>query len=102
MLSFLCKNRIQMNPKLRDYCIQSTNDSIRKITEKCNEEKKIQKVIILPSSISSSNPSDPNSNIAIFLSFIFFLSSSRYIYHFYKESIKNLFSFNKYIDASRK
>jgi hypothetical protein len=95
MLSFLCKNKIQMTPKLRDYCIKSTNDSIKKITEKHNEEKKIQKFTILP----SSNPSDPSSNIAIFLSVLFFLSSSRYIYNFYKDSIKNLFSFNKYIDA---
>jgi len=99
MLSFLCKNRIQINPKLRDYCIKSTNDSIKKITEKHNEEKKIQKFSILPSSISSSNPSDPTSNIAIFLSVLFFLSSSTCIYKFYKEHTKNLFSFNKYIDA---
>ena len=39
MFSFLCKNRIPFNPKLREYCMKSTNESIRKMTEKYNEEK---------------------------------------------------------------
>ena len=101
MLSFITRNKIDINTKIRDYCIQSTNDSIRKITEKYNEEKKMQKPsIISPLTVSMSNPSDPESNIGIILSIIFFLSSSTYIYYFYKDSVLKLFSSNKYIDAS--
>lgn len=39
MFTFLCKNRIQINPKLREYCIKSTNESIRKLSEKYNQER---------------------------------------------------------------
>lgn len=41
MFSFLCKNRIQINPKMRDYCIKSTNESIRKLSEKYNQERTV-------------------------------------------------------------
>ena len=101
MLSFITRNKIDINTKIRDYCIKSTNDSIRKITEKYNEEKKNKKFKILPCSISMSNPSDPESNIGIILSIIFFLSSSTYIYYFCKDSVLKLFSFTKYIDVSK-
>jgi hypothetical protein len=68
MFSFLYKNRIpKISPKLHDYCIKSTNDSIRKISENYNEERKIKK-IVLPSNTSISIPFDPNSNIDIFIS----------------------------------
>jgi len=80
----MIRNRPHINSKLQEYCIKSTNDSIRKITEKCNEENKFKKVNIIPSTISSSNPSEPNSNIGIILSVIFFLSSSTYIYYYFK------------------
>lgn len=102
MFGILCKYRIQNNNrKLRDYCMQATNDSIRRITEKYSEDKKIQKIsIINPLTVSASNPPDPGSNIGIVLSIILFLSSSTFIYNYYKGSVKNLFSSNKYIDAS--
>jgi hypothetical protein len=32
-----------MNPKMREYCIKATNHSIRKMTEKYNEEIKMNK-----------------------------------------------------------
>ena len=102
MLSFITRNKIHINTKIRDYCIQSTNDSIRRITEKYNEDKKIQKIsIINPFTISASNPSDPESNIGMILSIVFFLSSSTYIYYFCKDSVLKLFSFTKYIDVSK-
>ena len=100
MLSFIIRNRIHVNSKLQDYCIKSTNDSVRKITEKYNEENKIQKVNFIPYSNSISNPSDPNSNIGIILCVIFFLSSSTYIHSFFKKIWLNLFSLNRYIDGS--
>ena len=86
MFSFLYKNRIPKNsPKLHDYCIKSTNDSIRKISENYNEERKIKKMI-LPSNTSISIPFDPNSNIDLFLSILCVLSSSTILYYFYKTS----------------
>ena len=61
MFSFLCKNSIPMNPKMREYCIKSTNDSIRKMTEKYNEERKMNKnkfdnLIV----ITKDDPPNPN------------------------------------------
>jgi len=43
MFSFLSKNRIQITPKLREYCIKSTNESIRKLSEKYNQERNLIK-----------------------------------------------------------
>lgn len=86
MFSFLYKNRIpKISPKLHDYCIKSRNDSIRKISENYNEERKIKKMV-LPSNTSISIPFDPNSNIDLFLSIICVLSSSTILYYFYKTS----------------
>lgn len=102
MFAILCKNRIQNNNrKLRDYCMQSTNDSIRRITSKYNEDTKMQKPTINSYIVSTSNPSDPESNIGIILSIIFFLSSSTYLYYFCRGSVIKLFSFTKYIDVSK-
>lgn len=102
MLSFITRNKIHINTKMRDYCNLATNDSIRRLTEKYNEDKKEQKLCIAnPFTISASNPTDPESNIGMILSIIFFLSSSTYIYYFYKDSVLKLFSFTKYIDVSK-
>lgn len=79
MLSFLCKNRIHMNPELREICNKSTNDFIRKITQKCDKERKMKQSII-----STNSPSEPNSNIGMIIFACFFLSSSTYLYYFYK------------------
>lgn len=86
MFSFLCKNKIPMNPKLREYCMKSTNDSIRKMTEKYNEERKMNKnkfdnLVV----ITKDDPPNPNPN-DIILSIICLLSSTTLFYYFYKGS----------------
>lgn len=86
MFSFLCKNSIPMNPKMREYCIKSTNDSIRKMTEKYNEERKSNKIkfdnFIVITKDDSPDPIDNN----IILSIICLLSSTTLFYYFYKAS----------------
>ena len=87
MFSFLCKNKIPMNPKMREYCMKSTNDSIRKMTEKYNEERKMNKNkfdnLVVITKADSPNP-NPNDNII--LSIICLLSSTTLFYYFYKAS----------------
>jgi hypothetical protein len=75
------------NQKMREYCIKSTNDSIRKITEKYNEERKLNKnkfnnLLV----ITNDDTSRPNNNDMI-ISIICFLSSTTFFYYFYKDSI---------------
>jgi len=87
MFSFLCKNRIPMNPKMREYCIKASNDSIRKITEKYNEERKINKNKFNSLTLVTKDDSpNPNSNDDIILSIICLLSSTTLFYYFYKAS----------------
>ena len=76
-----------MNPKMREYCIKSTNDSIRKMTEKYNEERKMNKnkfdnLIV----ITNDDSPNPNPNDNIILSIICLLSSTTLFYYFYKAS----------------
>ena len=86
MFSFLCKNRIPMNLKMREYCITSTNDSIRKMTQKCNEERKINKNkfdnLVVITKDDSPNPNDND----LILSLICLISSTTLFYYFYKAS----------------
>ena len=88
MFSFLYKNRIPINTKMMDYCTKSTNESIRKITEKYNEERKMNKnkfdnlVVITKDDSPNPNPIDNN----IILSIICLLSSTTLFYYFYKSS----------------
>jgi hypothetical protein len=74
------------NQKMREYCIKSTNDSIRKITEKYNEERKTNKNkidnLVIITKDDSPNPNDNN----LILSIICFLSSTTLFYYFYKAS----------------
>ena len=74
------------NQKMREYCIKSTNDSIRKMTEKYNEERKSIKnkfdnIVV----ITNDDSRDPNNNDFI-LSLICLLSSTSLLYYFYKIS----------------
>lgn len=84
MFSFLNKNRILVNPIMRDFFMNSTNESIRKMTEKHNS------VIILKKPIdcfmSNDNPSLPDNNDLI-IPFLCLLSSSTILYYFYKSSL---------------
>jgi len=86
MFSFLCKNRIPMDTKMREYCMKSTNDSIRKMTEKYNEERKLNKNKFNSLTIIKKDDlPDPIDNNLI-LSLICFLSSTTLFYYFYKAS----------------
>jgi hypothetical protein len=76
MFSFLSKNRIQINEKFRDYCIQSTNESIRKLCEKYNEERKIKGQI--DCFMCNDNSSLPNNNNSLIIPVLCFLSSLYY------------------------
>ena len=87
MFSFLYKNRIPINTKMMDYCTKSTNESIRKITEKYNEERKMNKhkfdnLVV----ITKDDSPNPNPNDNIILSIICLLSSTTLFYYFYKGS----------------
>jgi hypothetical protein len=73
------------NQKMREYCMKSTNDSIRKMTEKYNEERKINKNNFNSLTIITKDDS-PNPNDNIILSLICLLSSTTFFYYFYKAS----------------
>jgi hypothetical protein len=74
------------NEKMREYCIKSTNDSIRKMTEKYNEERKLNKIKFDNFTVITKDDSpDPIDN-NIILSIICLLSSSTLFYYFYKAS----------------
>jgi hypothetical protein len=70
------------NQKLREYCMKSTNDSIRKMTEKYNEERKSIKNKLDNLAVATKDDS-PNPN-DIILSIICLLSSTSLLYYFYK------------------
>jgi len=87
MFSFMYKKPLfPNNQKMREYCIKSTNDSIRKMTEKYNEERKSIKHNVYDLSVitKDDNP-NPNPN-DIIISIICFLSSTSLFYYFYKDS----------------
>ena len=67
------------DPKLRDYCLSSTYESIKKRLAKNEEERKNYKLNLITQDIVSnnSNPNDP------FLPVLVFLSISSFLYYFY-------------------
>ena len=87
MFSFMYKKPLfPNNQKMREYCMKSTNDSIRKMTEKYNEERKINKNNFNSLTIITKDDSpNPNPNDLI-LSLICLLSSTTFFYYFYKAS----------------
>ena len=87
MFSFMYKKPLfPNNQKMREYCIKSTNDSIRKITEKYNEERKSIKHNFNDLAVITKDDSpNPNPN-GIIISIICFLSSTSLLYYFYKDS----------------
>ena len=84
MFTSLYKNRIPINQKMSDYCMKSTNESIRKLTEKYNEERKSNKIKINLDIIKNNDtPNPPNDNDLI-ISVVCLLSSTTLLYYFYK------------------
>lgn len=85
MFSFMYKKPLfPNNEKMREYCMKSTNDSIRKITEKYNEERKNKQNLNNLAVITNDDIPNPNNDIII--SIICFLSSTTLFYYFYKAS----------------
>ena len=87
MFSFMYKKPLfPNNQKMREYCMKSTNDSIRKMTEKYNEERKtIKHKLNNLAVITNDDAPNPNNN-DIIISVICFLSSTTLFYYFYKAS----------------
>ena len=74
--SIFNKNRL-INPTLSKYCIQSTNESIRKLVEKYKEQKEQQLNVGL---LIDNSGKDPDRNL-FFIQFFCFLSTSTFIYY---------------------
>jgi hypothetical protein len=96
MLCSILKRPNYFNKSLQDYCLKSTNESIKKIIQKCDEERK-HKSIKFNLTTNESCP-EPNNNI---IPFICFLSISSFLIYFYNRK-SNMFSYCKYIDDSTK
>jgi hypothetical protein len=68
------------NERLSNYCIQSTNESIRKMVEKYNIDKKDHK-INLNMLITDTNNDPPDKN-DFYIYLICFLSTTSFVYYF--------------------
>lgn len=71
MLCSILKRPSFFNKSLKDFCLKSTNESIKKIIEKCHEERKY-KQIKLNLTTNDSCP-EPNNNIIPFIFFSLYL-----------------------------
>jgi len=80
MLSSIIMKPKIFNQKLHDYCLKSTNDSIKKKVEMYNEERKngLVKFNLLKNSFDDDD--DPNKNIIPFICFLSISSFLMYIY----------------------
>ncbi len=74
------KRPLYVNNSLKDYCSKSTNESIRKLTDKYNLERNKQKLEILLD--DDDRDEIPEFN---FLNLLFFLSISSVTFYFYKK-----------------
>jgi hypothetical protein len=79
MLTLSLKRPNFFNQKLHDYCLKSTNESIKKKIMNCDEERKINKNTSFV--LQDSFPSEPNNNNIIAV--VCFLSVSSFLYYFY-------------------
>jgi hypothetical protein len=70
------------NENLHNYCLQSTNNYIKKLVGKIDEERKFPKCKI--DLVTENYVSDPNSNPNNFIfSVLVFLSTTSILYYFY-------------------
>ena len=79
MFTSILRKPIYYNKKLHDYCLKSTNDSIKKIAEKYDEERK-RKAISLDLNIIDYNLKPKNETLPFILlisitSFVFYIMS---------------------------
>jgi hypothetical protein len=87
MFCSILKRPNYFNKPLHDYCLNSTNESIKKMIEKCDKERKY-KSINLNLMPQDSNPEPNNNNI---ITFICFLSISSFLIYFYNAKGKYVF-----------
>lgn len=87
MFSFLNKNRIPINPIIRDYYMNLTKESIRLLHSKDNYVRDFKKQI--ECSMSNDNSSLPNNDLIIPI--LCFLSSSTILYYFIRIQCKYVF-----------
>lgn len=92
------KNMIPNNEKIRNYCMNSTNESIAKITEKYNPNTNPNRYI--ENYFSNASPCLPNNNNNNnpIIPILFFLSTSSMIFYFINLQYKNICSFIRYIE----
>lgn len=81
MLNFTRNRPLYFNKSLRDYCTNTTNESIRKLTEKYNSEKRTFKFKNILDNHDDEDPKIPEFN---FYTFLIFLSISSISFYFYK------------------
>jgi hypothetical protein len=88
MLCSILKRPNFFNKSLHDYCLKSTNNSIKKIIENCDEERKYKSVKFNLTTNESCPEPNNNNNI---IPFIYFLSISSFLLYFYNRKIKYVF-----------
>ena len=85
--SFMSNPRIMNNP-LRDWWLKSMAESIRKMTDKQEEERKRFDRLCTTMCVVPSNPGGPGSPDNIIAWGLGFLSVSTLLYYFYKRHYK--------------
>jgi hypothetical protein len=87
MLCSILKRPNYFNKSLHDYCLKSTNNSIKKIIENCDEERKYKSVKFNLTTNDSCPEPKNNNNIP----FICFLSISSFLLYLYNRKSKYVF-----------
>ena len=92
MFTSILKKPEIYNKELRNYCLQSTMDSLKRIP------KNVHFHLVKKYTYSDDIPN--NNNSAGFL--LYFLSATTFSYYFIKELYKISFSYDRYIDEFRR
>jgi hypothetical protein len=87
MIYSILKRPNFFNKSLQDYCLKCTNESIKKMIENCDEERKY-KSVKFNLTTNDSCPEPKNNNIT---PFICFLSISSFLLYFYNRKSKYVF-----------
>lgn len=85
MLTSILRKPIYYNKELHDYCLKSTNDSIKRIIEKNDEERK-KKLICFDLQVKDINCDFKPKNEVF--PFILFLSVSSFLFYFMSQNNK--------------
>jgi hypothetical protein len=81
MLSLPLRRPLYFNQDIRSYCLQSTNNYVKKLIDKRDEERKYGNINL--NLVTNEVSNNPNTNNPIFPLF-FFLSLSSFVYYFLK------------------